>query len=67
MDAEVAQIIAERNLRQQHKFRMNWGKSDQRDENAWTKHDSNIGPRGEHLVHGMPYGICTVCEYMKGL
>lgn len=58
MDTEAAQIIAERNLRQQHKFLQHWGKADQRDENAWTRHDNE--------KHGMPYAICTVCEYLEG-
>ena len=56
MNPEVAQVVAEVNLRKQHKYRMGWDKADQRDENRWTRHDSQR--------HGMPYGICTVCEYL---
>jgi hypothetical protein len=59
MDSEVAAVIAEVNLRKQHKYRMGWDKADQRDENRWTRHDLQD--------HGMPYAICTVCEYLDAL
>lgn len=62
---EVAQVVAERSLRSQHKYISGWSKADQRDENAWTRHDNNENLEGEYLFHGMPYGICTVCEFMR--
>lgn len=62
---EVAEVIAERQLRSQHKYRMNWSKADQRDEDMWTLHDNNQGVNGQILIHGMPYGICTVCEFLR--
>jgi hypothetical protein len=65
MHIEVAQVLAERELRSQHKYTMAWSKSDQADENMWTLHDNNKGLHGEPLIHGMPYGVCTVCEYMR--
>lgn len=65
MDEALAAVVAERNLRRQHKYRLGWNKADQADENMWTMHDSNKGLWGEHLVHGMPYAICTVCEYLR--
>ena len=64
MPLEVAQVIAERNLRQQHKPRT-WSKKDQLDEDLWTLHDNNKGLNGQELIHGMPYGICTVCEFLR--
>lgn len=54
MHPEVAAVVAEINLRNQHKPR-SWSKRDQADEDAWTKHDREN--------HAMPYAICTVCEY----
>jgi hypothetical protein len=56
MDPEVAAVVAEINLRRQHKYRNNWNKEDQRDENRWTRHDND--------KHGMPYAICNMCEYL---
>lgn len=55
---EVAQLAAERALRSQRKYSLRWNKADQADENRWTRHDEQR--------HGMPYGICTVCEYLDG-
>lgn len=56
MDPELAAVVAENNLRRQHKFRNGWGKADQRDQNKWERHDSN--PR----LHKEPYGICKLCH-----
>lgn len=57
MHPEVAQVVAEMQLRRQHRFLQNWCRADQRDENMWTRHDDE--------GHAMPYGICTVCEYLR--
>jgi hypothetical protein len=65
VDESLAALVAEKNLRRQHKYRLGWNRADQLDENMWTRHDNNQGLGGEHLVHGMPYGICTVCEYLR--
>lgn len=52
----VAQVIAERNLRSQHKYTMQWSKADQRDENRWTTHDN------EHAKqYGYRYATCPLC------
>lgn len=65
MEPEVAAVIADRNLRRQHKFRAGWNKADQADENMWTLHDNDMGINGQRLIHQMPYGICTVCEFLR--
>lgn len=62
---EVAAAMADVNLRRQHKYRNGWSRADQRDQNAWERHDSNEDLWGNPLVHGMPYGICTICEYLR--
>jgi hypothetical protein len=65
VEPEVAQVVAEINLRKQHKYRMGWSKADQADENMWTMHDNDEGLNGQPLTHGMPYAICTVCEFLR--
>ena len=65
MDPELAAVVAEINLRKQHKYRMGWNREDQADENMWNLHDNNQGINGQTLIHGMPYGICTVCEFLR--
>ncbi len=56
LDPEQAQIVAERNLRQQHRYTMNWGRADQIDENRWTLHDN------EHASqYGYRYATCPIC------
>lgn len=57
MHSEVAKVVAEVNLRRQHKFRDGWNLADQTDQDWWEWHD--------HMSHDMPYGICTVCEYWR--
>lgn len=56
MDPELADAYAERDFRQLHKNKT-WSRRDQADQNGWERHD--------HERHGMPYAICTVCEYLR--
>jgi hypothetical protein len=65
MHPDEAAQLADMNLRRQHKFRDRWNRYDQADENMWRLHDSELGLNGQRLVHGMPYGICTVCEHLR--
>jgi hypothetical protein len=55
MHPDAVEVIRERELRSQHKYLTKWNQYDQADEDAWTVHDRDN--------HGMPYAICTVCEY----
>lgn len=56
VEPEVAQLMAERSLRSQHKYTMQWSKADQRDENKWTIHDN------EHAhQYGYRYATCPIC------
>jgi hypothetical protein len=54
MHPEVAEVIAERALRNQH-VRQTWNSADQRDYNRWSLHDSK--PED----HPYPYAICPKC------
>ena len=65
MEPEVEAVIAENNLRRQHKYRNGWNRADQRDENLWTMHDNMVGLSGQYLNHNMPYALCTVCEFLR--
>jgi hypothetical protein len=58
VEPEVAQVVAEINLRKQHKYRMGWSKADQRDENQWTIHDDQLH---EKLI-GLRYAECWICH-----
>lgn len=61
LDPEQQQVIAERNLRQQHKYTTQWNKADQNDENRWTKHDN------EHAhQYGYRYATCPICWTKEG-
>lgn len=51
MDRELAEAIAERELRNQHRP-MPWTKKDQEDEDRWTEHDR---------AHLGPYALCVNC------
>ena len=57
MEPEVAQVVAEVNLRRQHKYRMGWSKADQADENRWTRHDEQ---HHEYLIDRR-YAECWLC------
>jgi hypothetical protein len=58
---EVAQVVAERSLRSQHKYISGWSRADQRDENAWTIHDN------EHAhQYGYRYATCPFCHPKEG-
>jgi len=57
MHPEVAALVAERELRSQHKYTQRWNKSDSSDEAAWTAHDRN-----HEKQLGIPYGICPLCH-----
>lgn len=59
MDQALAAVVAENNLRRQHKYRAGWNKADQFDQNKWEHHDSH--PQ----THKVPYGICMLCHYVE--
>ena len=56
MEPEISAVIAETNLRRQHKYRSGWNKADQADENRWTKHD-----REHEKQLGFRYSTCPLC------
>ena len=54
---EVAQMIADRELRRQHKPR-SMSKADKADETRWTNHDNKHD-------RNTPYAVCGLC-FPKG-